>query len=142
MKSKVCVITSTGKRVCGRPTTRASGSVARGKDAKIERIAKSILGFRLSVPQGGDRIRRVSIWSVRQGLDAAYIVGYLAARGHADPALRMSDEAATEIARRDLGFPTLESRYSDSLNFRNVDVDRVRTALSAAFDAGKRAGKR
>ena len=33
-KAKVCVITSTGKRVCGRPTTKASGSV-RGVGASL-----------------------------------------------------------------------------------------------------------
>ncbi len=42
------------------------------------------------------------------------------------------------IAER-LGFPTLETRCSDALDFREVAVWVVRDALRHAYDAGRRA---
>jgi hypothetical protein len=45
------------------------------------------------------------------------------------------------IARRLLGFETLESRGSDSLDFREVGVERVAEALEAAYQAGFRAAR-
>lgn len=43
-----------------------------------------------------------------------------------------------QIAER-LGFPTLETRSSDALNFREVAVWMVRDALRHAYEAGRRA---
>jgi hypothetical protein len=42
------------------------------------------------------------------------------------------------IAER-LGFPTLETRSSDDLDFRDVAVWMVRDALRHAYEAGRRA---
>jgi len=42
------------------------------------------------------------------------------------------------IAER-LGFPTLETRSSDALDFREVAVWQVRDALTRAYEAGRRA---
>jgi len=42
------------------------------------------------------------------------------------------------VAER-LGFPTLESRSSDALDFREVAVWMVRDALRHAYEAGRRA---
>lgn len=52
---------------------------------------------------------------------------------------RLSEPSPTlvEIARDHLGFSTLETRNSDSLDFRDVAVWQVENALNAAFAAGK-----
>lgn len=42
------------------------------------------------------------------------------------------------IAER-LGFPTLETRSSDALDFREIAVWMVRDALRHAYEAGRRA---
>ena len=42
-----------------------------------------------------------------------------------------------EIARRVLSIPTLETRYSDSLDFHEVAVWCVREALERAYDLGR-----
>ena len=42
-----------------------------------------------------------------------------------------------EIARRVLSIPTLETRYSDSLDFHDVAVWCVREALERAYDLGR-----
>jgi hypothetical protein len=43
------------------------------------------------------------------------------------------------IARKHLGFETLETRHSDGHDFHEVSVWGVRAALQAAFEAGQRA---
>jgi hypothetical protein len=58
----------------------------------------------------------------------------------------MSDEAARdavllEIAERHLFLETLETRNSDSLDFHDVAVWAIRSALAAAFEAGRRAAE-
>ena len=45
-----------------------------------------------------------------------------------------------QIAER-LGFPTLETRGSDRLDFREVAVWTVRDALQRAYEAGQRAAQ-
>lgn len=142
MKSKTCVITARGKRVCGKPVSRASGAGPRSKDAKLEALAKHVLGFSLTVPSHGDRIRNTAVWAVRDALDSAYRLGVMSVQGHASPETRMPEADAADLARRELRFPTLERRYNDSLDFRNVSLDGVKNALGAAYDQGKRAGKR
>lgn len=47
------------------------------------------------------------------------------------------DQALTEIARRHLGFPTLERANSDRADFREVAKWQVQQALLAAFEAGR-----
>ena len=42
-----------------------------------------------------------------------------------------------EIARRVLSIPTLDTRYSDSLDFHDVAVWCVREALERAYDLGR-----
>ena len=56
----------------------------------------------------------------------------------------MNDEAARdalllEIAERHLFLETLETRNSDSLDFHDSAVCAIRSALVAAYDAGRRA---
>lgn len=46
------------------------------------------------------------------------------------------DTILTAIANEHLGIPTLKVRNSDSLDFHEVSVWGIRTALTAAFDAG------
>ncbi|MDP2740770.1 MAG: hypothetical protein Q8O82_19170 [Pseudorhodobacter sp.] len=45
-----------------------------------------------------------------------------------------------EIAERHLFLETLETRNSDSLDFHDTAVWAIRSALEAAFEAGRRAG--
>ena len=50
------------------------------------------------------------------------------------------DRLLARIAREQLGFPTLATRRSDSLDFREVAVWQVEAALREAYQAGTRAG--
>jgi hypothetical protein len=45
----------------------------------------------------------------------------------------------TRIAQKHLGFETLRIRWSDSKEFREVYVDKLRDALEAAYEAGRAA---
>lgn len=45
------------------------------------------------------------------------------------------------IAKQELGFPTLQTRNSDSLDFREVSVWQLKEALHKAYLAGKLAGR-
>jgi hypothetical protein len=51
------------------------------------------------------------------------------------------DQLILAIARDHLFFETLETRRSDSLDFREVSVWGVKAALEAAYAAGIAAGK-
>lgn len=46
-----------------------------------------------------------------------------------------------EIARRELLIETLERRMRDALDFHEVSVWGVESALTAAYEAGREAGK-
>lgn len=48
----------------------------------------------------------------------------------------------TRIARKHLGVQTLDARRSDSLDFHDVAVWQVQSALEAAFNAGVRSAQR
>lgn len=50
-------------------------------------------------------------------------------------------DVLADIAREKLGFETLETRRSDSLDFRDVAVWSVKDALEAAYRAGLGAAK-
>ena len=50
------------------------------------------------------------------------------------------DALILDIAERHLFLDTLETRKSDSLDFHEHAVWAVRSALEAAFEAGRRAG--
>ena len=50
------------------------------------------------------------------------------------------DALLMEIAERHLFLETLETRNADSLDFNEHAVWSVRSALEAAFEAGRRAG--
>jgi hypothetical protein len=50
------------------------------------------------------------------------------------------DALLLEIAERHLFLDTLETRMSDRLDFHDHAVWAVRSALEAAFEAGRRAG--
>ena len=52
--------------------------------------------------------------------------------------MKRPDPVLDGIAREHLLIPTLESRKADSLDFHDVAVWQVETALKAAFDAGAR----
>ena len=51
----------------------------------------------------------------------------------------MRDQLFTAIAKEHLFIKTLETRRSDSLDFHDVSVWRVRAALEAAYKAGANA---
>ena len=51
------------------------------------------------------------------------------------------DDLLAAIAHEKLGFTTLETRNSDSLDFRDVAVWSVKDALEAAYRAGVDATK-
>jgi hypothetical protein len=51
------------------------------------------------------------------------------------------DALLHEIAAKHLFLDTLDTRNSDSLDFHEVAVWAIRTALDAAFAAGKTAGR-
>lgn len=50
------------------------------------------------------------------------------------------DALLLQIAERHLFLETLETRNSDSLDFHEHAIWAIRSALEAAFDAGRRAG--
>ncbi|WP_430463608.1 DUF6900 domain-containing protein [Tabrizicola sp.] len=50
------------------------------------------------------------------------------------------DALLLQIAERHLILDTLETRNSDSLDFHEHAVWAIRSALEAAFEAGRRAG--
>ena len=50
------------------------------------------------------------------------------------------DALLMEIAERHFFLETLETRNSDQLDFHDVAVWAIRSALEAAFEAGRRAG--
>ena len=49
------------------------------------------------------------------------------------------DALLRDIAERHLSLETLETRKSDSLDFQDQAVWSIRSALEAAFEAGRRA---
>lgn len=49
------------------------------------------------------------------------------------------DALLMEIAERHLFLETLETRNSDSLDFHDAAIWAIRSALEAAFEAGRRA---
>ena len=53
--------------------------------------------------------------------------------------MKRRNRTLTEIASKHLNIPTLRIRKSDSLDFHDVSVWAVRSALKAAFDEGARA---
>ena len=55
--------------------------------------------------------------------------------------MKRPDPILAGIARKHLRIPTLESRQADSLDFHDVSVWAVRSALKAAFDEGVRANQ-
>ena len=57
--------------------------------------------------------------------------------GRTDPAEPRPRLELVEIARRVLSIPTLDTRYSDSLDFHDVAVWCVREALERAYDLGR-----
>lgn len=50
------------------------------------------------------------------------------------------DALLLQIAERHLFLETLETRNSDSLDFHEHAIWAIRSALEAAFEAGRRAG--
>jgi hypothetical protein len=76
----------------------------------------------------------------------------LASRGHQSGTgglattkeIAMSDQAKTaqiisQIAQKHLRIETLQVRHSDRLDFHDCGVASIEAALSAAFEAGKKA---
>ncbi|MFD1509139.1 DUF6900 domain-containing protein [Lacimonas salitolerans] len=60
-------------------------------------------------------------------------------RTKTDPTARR-DAQLLEIAERHLFLETLETRNSDALDFHETSVWAIRSALEAAFEAGRQAG--
>jgi hypothetical protein len=52
----------------------------------------------------------------------------------------LPDPALSEIAREHLGISTLDTQGGDSLDFHDVAVWQIRSALKVAFDAGAKTG--
>ena len=52
---------------------------------------------------------------------------------------RALDQLLEGIARQHLSFETLQTQRSDQLDFHDVSVWSVKSALQAAFEAGKQA---
>ncbi|WP_296643426.1 DUF6900 domain-containing protein [Roseinatronobacter sp.] len=52
----------------------------------------------------------------------------------------LRDAQLLEIAELHLFLETLETRNSDALDFHDASVWAIRSALEAAFEAGRRAG--
>ena len=46
----------------------------------------------------------------------------------------------TQIAQQQLGLETLETRHSDGLDFHDMAVWKIESALRAAFEAGRQDG--
>ena len=63
----------------------------------------------------------------------------MAKRKPADPNTAR-DAQLMEIAERHLFLETLETRNWDRLDFHDIAVWAIRSALEAAFEAGRRAG--
>ena len=53
-----------------------------------------------------------------------------------------TDGILLAIAKEHLFFETLETQYSDGLDFHDVSVWDVRSALEAAFEAGRESVKK
>jgi hypothetical protein len=51
------------------------------------------------------------------------------------------NELLTQIAQQHLGIETLETRWSDSLDFHDLGVESIKAALEAAFAAGQKASQ-
>lgn len=60
----------------------------------------------------------------------------------AAPVLDLAEGTSREIARRVLGIENLDTRNRDALDFHTLAVWSVREALLAAYDAGRRAGRK
>ena len=56
--------------------------------------------------------------------------------------LNAIDKLIQQIALEHLFVETLESRNMDSLDFHDVSVRGIKSALQAAFDAGKQAASK
>ena len=52
------------------------------------------------------------------------------------------DATLLEIAKRELGLATLETRRSDGLDFSDQSVWSLKAALEAAYEAGRRSARR
>lgn len=51
------------------------------------------------------------------------------------------DTAIKQIAEKELSLETLEERKMDDLDFHQLSVWEIKSALEAAYEAGKRAGR-
>ena len=78
--------------------------------------------------------REVAVWSVKSALEDAYRAG---SGGRAPTASLIAG-----IARKHLYFETLDTRRMGSLDFREVAVWSVKSALEEAYRAGKQAASR
>ena len=50
------------------------------------------------------------------------------------------NQLMTQIAQQHLRLETLETRHSDSLDFHDIAVWQIESALRAAFEAGREEG--
>ena len=55
---------------------------------------------------------------------------------------KMKNKEIERIAKETLNLETLETRWSDSLDFNEHSVWSIKAALEAAFDAGKKAAEK
>ncbi len=54
----------------------------------------------------------------------------------------MKNKEIERIAKETLNLETLETRWSDSLDFNEHSVWSIKAALEAAFEAGKKAAEK
>jgi hypothetical protein len=79
----------------------------------------------VAVPEGVDIEVRIPMQAEPEDEPTEQVAG---------PGIREPD--LTEIAREHLDIPTLDAQGSDSLDFHDLAVWQIRSALKAAFDAG------
>lgn len=54
---------------------------------------------------------------------------------------KQEQQIIEKIAKKELLIDNLETQFSDSLDFHNCCVASIKDALTAAFEAGRKAGK-
>lgn len=112
--------------------------------ALFESIAHKELNIPVLTSRGRDSLdfHEVGVTSVERALTVAYRLGQehvassslLAERL---PLARSTRERLALVAKEHLHIPTLAVRHSDSLDFHDVSVDSVRSALQQAYLLGR-----
>lgn len=110
----------------------------------LEQIAREELRIETLESRRSDSLdfHDAAVWTVQSALDRAFDYGQrevFKERGcpaHEVVSFDAHADQRQAIAREHLFFETLETRKSDSLDFKDVSVWGVQEALNAAVDAG------